>query len=92
MKKITRTLYLSKEDLNLIEKDVNAREKYTIFSNKEEGTLEVDITIDVQEEFRITEDVLLDLIIGLTPALTEKEHDQKLAQVCSHLRAIGLAV
>jgi len=92
MKKITRTLYLTKDDLNLIEKDINAKDKYTVFSNREEGTIEVDVTIDAAEEFRITEDVLFDLIVGLTPSLSEKEHDQKLTQVCSHLRALGLSL
>jgi len=92
MKKITRTIYLTKDSIDLIDKDINAKESYTIFSNKEEGTVEVDITIEVSEEFRITEDVLLDIIAGLTPALTEKEHEEKLNKVLTHLRSIGASV
>lgn len=89
MKKITRTVYLTKESIDLIDKDLNARQSYTIFANKEEGTIELDITLSVVEEFKVSEDVLLDIIVGLTPALTEKEHESKLNQVLSHLRSIG---
>lgn len=89
MKKITRTVYLTKESIDLIDKDLNARQSYTIFANKEEGTIELDITLSVIEEFKVSEDVLLDIIVGLTPALTEKEHESKLSQVLSHLRSIG---
>ncbi len=92
MKNITRTVYLTKESLDLIDKDINATDKYLIFSNREQGTIEVDITIKVPEEFKVTEDVLMDIIIGLTPALSEKEHDQKLNQVLSHLRALGASI
>jgi hypothetical protein len=92
MKKITRTVYLNKEDIDLIDKDINARQQYSLFSNKEIGTIEVDITLSVAEEFKVTEDVLHDIIAGLTPSLSEKEHELKLAQVCSHLRAMGLSL
>jgi hypothetical protein len=89
MKKITRTVYLTKDSIDLIDKDLNARQSYTIFANKEEGTVELDITLSIVEEFKVSEDVLLDIIIGLTPALTDKEHESKLNQVLSHLRSIG---
>jgi len=89
MKKINRTVYLTKESIDFIDKDINAKESYIVFANKEEGTIEVDITISVLEEFKITEDVLLDIITGLTPALSEKEHEEKLSKVIAHLRAIG---
>ena len=89
MRKVTRTIYLTKESIDLIDKDINAKESYTLFANREEGTLEVDITLSIPEEFRVTEDVLMDIIQGLTPALSEKEHDEKLAKVLSHLRNIG---
>lgn len=92
MKKITRTVYLTKDSINLIDKDINATDKYTIFSNKEEGTVEVDITLAVPEEFKITEDILLDIIAGLTPSLSEKEHEEKLNKVLTHLRSIGAGV
>ncbi len=92
MKKITRTIYMTKESIDLIDKDINATDRYVIFSNKEEGTVEIDITLSVVEEFRITEDVLLDIIAGLTPALSEKEHENKLNQVLTHLRSIGASL
>lgn len=92
MKRITRTVYLTKDSINLIDKDINATDKYTIFANKEEGTIEVDITLAILEEFKITEDVLLDIIAGLTPALSEKEHEDKLNKIVSHLRSIGASV
>ncbi len=92
MKKITRTIYMTKESIDLIDKDINATDRYVIFSNKEEGTVEIDITLSVVEEFRITEDVLLDIITGLTPALSEKEHENKLNQVLTHLRSIGASL
>lgn len=92
MKKITRTLFLTKESINLIENDINAVEKYTAFSNKEEGTVEVEVTLSLQEEFKVTEDVLFDIVSSLTPALSEKEHDIKLQQVITHLRSLGLSL
>lgn len=92
MKQITRTVYLTKESIDLIDKDINARQSYTVFANKEENTVELEMTLSVAEEFRITEDVLFDIVVGLTPALSEKEHEQKLSQVISHLRSIGAQV
>jgi hypothetical protein len=92
MKRILRSVYLTKESLDLIDKDINAKESYTLFANKEQDTIEVEITLSIPEEFRITEDVLMDIIQGLTPALSEKEHNEKLEKVLSHLRAIGATV
>lgn len=92
MKKISRTVFLTKESIDLIDKDINAVDKYTIFSNKEEGTIEVDITLSVMEEFRVTEDVLLDIIAGLTPSLSDTEHQSKLDKVLNHLRSIGASI
>lgn len=92
MKKVTRTVYLTKESINLIVKDINATDSYTVFSNKEEGTLEVDITLNIPEEFRVTEDLLMDIIIGLTPSLSEKEHEEKLNKVIAHLRSVGAEI
>jgi hypothetical protein len=91
MKKITRTVFITKSSLDLLERDINAVNSYTIFSNKEEGTVELDITLSIVEEFKVSEDVLLDIIVGLTPALTDREHESKLNQVLSHLRSIGAA-
>lgn len=92
MKKITRNIYLTKESLDLIDKDINAKESYTVFANREQDTVEVEITLSILEEFKITEDVLMDIIQGLTPALSEKEHNEKLEKVLGHLRAIGASI
>lgn len=92
MKKITRTVFLTKESVNLIDKDIGAVPKYTLFPFKEEGTIQVEMTLDVEEEFRVTEEVLLEIIVGLTPALSEKEHQDKLDKVLVHLRTLGLEV
>lgn len=89
MKSILRQVFLRKDDIELIDKDINAKESYTIFSNKEEGTVEVDLTLAIGEEFVITEDVLMDIVQGLTPALSEKEHENKFNQLLTHLRSIG---
>jgi len=89
MKRVTRTIYLSKESLDLIERDINAVNSYTIFSNKEEGTQEVEITLNVPEEFRLTEELIETIVTGLLPALSEKEIEVKIEQVKNHLRTIG---
>jgi len=90
MKVITRQMYLSKESLTLIERDINAKESYTIFSNKEDGTIEIELTLTVMEEFIISEDVLETIIEGLLPALGESELRTKKEQVKAHLRSLGL--
>lgn len=92
MKRVTRTVYLTKDSLDLIDKDINAKETYTVFANKEQDTIEVELTLSVPEEFKVTEDVLMDIIQGLTPALSEKEHEEKFQKVLSHLRSIGASV
>jgi hypothetical protein len=92
MKRITRTVYLTKESIDLIEKDINAKQSYTVFSNKEEGTVELDITLSVIEEFNITEDLLMEIVTGLTPALSEKQQEEKLNQIISMLRTLGTSV
>jgi hypothetical protein len=92
MKKITRTVYMTKEAIDLIEKDINAQSSYTVFSNKEEGTMELDLTLDVLETFQLTEDVLENIIDGLLPALSEKELALKKDQVKVTLRSMGLSV
>jgi hypothetical protein len=89
MKRIIRSVFLTKEAIDLIDKDINAKESYTLFANKEQGTIEVELTLSIPEEFKVTEDVLMDIVQGLTPALSEKEHESKLQQILAHLRSIG---
>ena len=92
MKRITRKVYISKDSLDLIEMDINAVNSYTIFSNKEEGTQEVDITLDIPEEFRVTEELIEVIVTGLLPALGEKEVQLKIEQVKAHLRSVGASL
>lgn len=92
MKTFTRTLFITKESLNLIQNDINAVNEYKVFSNKEEGTIEVEVSLSVAEEFKITEDILMDIIQGLTPALEEKKHEELFQKTISHLRSIGASI
>lgn len=92
MKIITAKLFMSKETLDLLAKDINAKESYTVFSNKEEGTIEVEAKLSVPEEFRITEDLLADIVSGLLPALSEREQEAKIETVKIHLRSIGASL
>lgn len=92
MRKVTRNLFLTKESINLIEKDINAKDFYTFFANKETGSMEVEVCITIPEEFIITEDVLSTIIEGLLPALGEKEVRSKIEMVTNHLRSIGASV
>jgi hypothetical protein len=92
MKRITRKFYIAKDSLELIEKDINAVNSYVFFSNKEEGTQEVDITIDVPEEFRVSEELIETIVTGLLPALGEKEINTKIEQVKAHLRSVGASL
>jgi hypothetical protein len=82
-------MFLSKANIELIEKDINAVNDYKFFSNKEEGTIEVSITIDVPEEFIVSEEALAEIVMGLLPALDEKAIAIKIEQVKTHLRMLG---
>jgi hypothetical protein len=92
MKRITRTIFINKSSLDLLERDINAVNSYTIFSNKEEGTQEIEITLNVPEEFRLTEELIETIVTGLLPALSEKEIELKIEQVKTHLRSIGASL
>lgn len=92
MKNFTRKVFLTRESISLIDKDINAKDSYTVFSNKEEGTIEVDITISIPESFNVSEDVLMDIIAGLCPSESEEQHQAKLKLVLQHLRSIGASL
>lgn len=92
MKRIERTLYITKEALNFIEKDINAKESYTLFSNKEEGTIESSIVFCIPEEFRVSEEALNEIIMGLLPALSDKQIAEKVELVKNHLRTLGATI
>ena len=89
MKVFTRQVFLTKESISLLDKDINAKPSYTIFSNKEEDTVEVELSISVPEEFRITEDLLLDIVQGLLPHESEQQHQIRLNTIINHLRLNG---
>lgn len=92
MKRIERPMFIRKESLEFIEKDINAKEVYNIFSNKEEGTIEVNIVFLVPEEFRVSEEALNEIIMGLLPALSDKQIAEKVELVKNHLRTLGASV
>lgn len=92
MRKLTRNLFLTKESIDLLDKDINAKEFYTFFANKETGSIEVEVSITIPEEFLITEDVLATIIEGLLPAIGEREVKNKIEMVVTHLRSIGASV
>jgi hypothetical protein len=92
MKRIERTLFITKESLDFIEKDINAKESYTIFSNKEEGTIEASVAFLIPEEFRVSEEALNEIIMGLLPALSDKQIAEKVELVKNHLRTLGASV
>jgi hypothetical protein len=92
MKRIERTMFITKESLEFIEKDINAKESYTIFSNKEVGTVEVTAAFLVPEEFRVSEEALNEIIMGLLPALSDKQVAEKVELVKNHLRTLGASI
>jgi hypothetical protein len=92
MKRLTRTLYFKKEDLDLIVKDINAVNEYTVFSNEEKGSIQVDVQLSIPESFLITEDILMTIIEGFFPQLEESEHQDKFNKVIQHLRSVGASI
>lgn len=90
MRQITRTVYMTKESIDLIDKDLNAKQSYTVFANKEEGTVELTITLSALEEYIVSEDVIDDILLGLFPALSEKELEVKTTLVKNTLRQATL--
>lgn len=92
MKRIERPMFIRKESLEFIEKDINAKEVYNIFSNKEEGTIEINIVFLVPEEFRVSEEALNEIIMGLLPALSDKQIAEKVELVKNHLRTLGASI
>lgn len=92
MKRVTRTMFVTKANLDLIERDINAVDSYNFFSNREEGTTEISITIDVPEEFRVSEEALDEIIMGLLPALSDKQIAEKVELVKVHLRNLGASL
>ncbi len=77
---------MTKDAIDLIDKDINASQSYTVYANKEEGTVELDITLSVLEEFSVSEDVIDEIMLGLFPALSEKELEVKTTLVKNKLR------
>jgi hypothetical protein len=89
MKNVNRTIYISKENLTMIMQNFTAKDVYNIFSTSSMGTVPIDISFSVPEEFRLTEDVLQEILEGLFPALEEDAIEAKAELVKNHLRTIG---
>ena len=89
MLRATKTIYLTRDSMNLISNNIHAKDNYTIYSTSQVGTVPIEITFNIPEEFRLTEDVLQTILEGLFPALDESAIEQKAELVKTHLRSIG---
>jgi hypothetical protein len=89
MLKVTKTIYIPRESLTMIVQNILAKDTYTVFSSSHVGTVPIDITFSIPEEFRLTEDSLQTILEGLFPALDEQAIEQKAELVKEHLRSIG---
>lgn len=86
MRRIQRNVFMKPEEVELIDKDINARRQYTIFSNKEIGTEEVELSISLDEVFVISESLLDTILDELIVAPDNKTADTKREQVKALLR------
>lgn len=89
MLKVIKTIYIPRESLTMIVQNILAKDTYTVFSSSHVGTVPIDITFSIPEEFRLTEDSLQTILEGLFPALDEQAIEQKAELVKEHLRSIG---
>jgi hypothetical protein len=89
MLKVTKTIYIPRDSMSLIIQNILAKDTYTIYSTSHVGTVPLDITFSIPEEFRLTEDTLQTILEGLFPALDEQAIEQKAELVKEHLRSIG---
>lgn len=86
MKRIVKNVFMKPEDVEMIDKDINARPSYTIFSNQELGTSEVELAITLPEVFIIAEHVLDEILEGLIVTADNKEAETKKEHVKALLR------
>jgi hypothetical protein len=89
MIKITRNFFISKEDLNIITNNLPSKHTFTLSTSYLNGSVGVEVTLNMPEEFRLTEDALQTILEGLFPALDEPAIEQKAELVKNHLRSIG---
>jgi hypothetical protein len=89
MLKVTRNIYIPRDSLSMISNNIHAKDTYTIYSTSNVGTVPIEITFNIPEEFRLTEDDLQTILEGLFPALDESAIEQKAELVKNHLRSIG---
>jgi hypothetical protein len=86
MKIIRQTLFFRQEDIDLIEKDVNAKQSYVVFANHEIGTKQIEVHLRIAETFTLEEDELDLLVDSLCPHLNDGDLDKKKEQVKAQLR------
>ena len=86
MRRILRNVFMKPEDVELIDKDINAIPYYTVFSNQEKGTQEVEIAISLPEVFIVSEYALDEILDALIVTADNKEAETKKEQVKALLR------
>lgn len=86
MRKVLKNVFMKPEDVELIDKDINARREYMIFANQEKGTIEVELSIGLQEVFVINEDTLDEILDNIIVAADNKEALTKKEEVKALLR------
>lgn len=89
MIKITRTFYVSKDDLGLITNNIPSKDAFTFHTTYVLGTSPVELTMNLPEEFRVTEDDIQTILEGLFPALDEQAIEVKAELIKNHLRSVG---
>ena len=89
MIKITKSFFMTKEDLNIISNNLPTKDTFTLATSYSLGSVGVDVTISMPEEFRLTEDDLQTILEGLFPALDEQSIESKAELVKNHLRSVG---
>lgn len=86
MRKVLKNVFMKPEDVELIDKDINARREYMIFANQEKGTIEIELTLGLQEVFVINEDTLDEILDNVIVAADNKEALTKKEEVKALLR------
>jgi hypothetical protein len=89
MIKITRNFFISKEDLSIITNNLPSKDTFTLSTSFSLGSVGVEVTLNMPEEFRLTEDDLQTILEGLFPALDEQAIEAKAELVKNHLRSVG---
>ncbi len=86
MLKFRTKVFVKKEDIELLQNDINAKESYIVYSNEEKGTKALDIIAEMQEEFHVSEETLDTIIEELLLDASEDKINASKEKVKSFLR------